>query len=40
MTQHEDLRVLGGVTARQERQPAEHSDYEQVDKADQHEQRA
>ena len=29
--QHQDLRVLGGVTARQERQPAEHADHEQAD---------
>jgi len=38
--QHQDLRVLGGVTARQERQPAEHADHEQVDEADKHERRS
>jgi hypothetical protein len=35
--QHQDLRVFGGVTARQQRQPAEHPDHEQVDEADEHE---
>jgi hypothetical protein len=40
MPQHQDLCVLGGVAARQKRQPAEHSDHEQVDEADQHERRA
>ena len=39
-TQHQDLRFLGGVTARQERQPAEHADHEQVDEADEHERRS
>jgi hypothetical protein len=38
--QHEDLRVLGGVTTRQEHQPAEHPDHEQVDEANEHERRA
>jgi hypothetical protein len=38
--QHQDLRVLGGVAARQERQSAEHADHEQVDEADEHERRA
>ena len=37
MPEDEDLRVLGGVTARQQREPAEHPDHEQVDKTDQHE---
>jgi len=36
----QDLRVLGGVTARQQRQPAEHADREQVDEANGHERRA
>ena len=40
MPQHEDLRVLGSVTARQQRQPAEYPDHEQIDKTDQHERRA
>jgi hypothetical protein len=40
MPQDQDLRVLRGVTARQQRQPAEHPDHEQVDKADEHERRA
>jgi hypothetical protein len=34
---HEDLRVLGGIAARQ---PAEHLDHEQVDEANEHERRA
>ena len=38
--QHQDLRVFGGVTPRQERQPAEHPDHEHADKADEHERRA
>ena len=38
--QHEDLRILRGVTPGQERQPAEHPDHEQVDETDQHEPRA
>jgi hypothetical protein len=37
---HENLRVLGYVTARQQRQPAEHPDHEQVDEANEHERRA
>ena len=40
MAQHEDLPILGGVTARQEHQPAEYPDHEQVDEADEHERRA
>jgi hypothetical protein len=40
MPQDQDLRVLRGVTARQQRQPAEHPDHEQVDKANEHERRA
>jgi hypothetical protein len=38
--QHQDLRILRGVTARQERQPAEHPGHEQVDEANEHERRA
>jgi hypothetical protein len=38
--QDQDLRVLGGIAPRQERQPAEHPDHEQVDKADEHERRS
>jgi hypothetical protein len=38
--QHEDLRVFGGVTARQEDQPAEQPNHEEIDKADEHERRA
>lgn len=38
--QHEDLRVLGGVTARQQHQPAEHPDHEQADEANEHKRRA
>jgi hypothetical protein len=37
MPQDEDLRILRGVTAHQERQPAEHPDHEQVDEANEHE---
>jgi len=43
MPQHEDLRVLRSVAARQQRQqrqPAEHPDHEQVEETDQHERRA
>jgi hypothetical protein len=40
MPQNQDLRVLGGVAASQERQPAGHPDHEQVDETDQHERRA
>jgi hypothetical protein len=40
MPQHQDLCVLGGVTARQEHQPAGQPDHEQVHKTDQHERRA
>lgn len=40
MAKHEDLRVLGGITAGQEHQPAEHPDHEQVDEANEHERRA
>jgi hypothetical protein len=38
--EHQDLRVLGGVTSRQEHQPAEHPDHEQVDETNEHERRA
>ena len=38
--QHQDLRVLRSVTTRQQRQPAEHLDHEQVDEADEHERRS
>jgi hypothetical protein len=34
------IRRIVGVTAGQERQPAEHADREQVDEADEHERRA
>jgi hypothetical protein len=40
MARNQDLRVLSGVAARQQRQPAEHLDHEQVDETDQHERRA
>jgi hypothetical protein len=40
MPQNQDLRVLGSVAARQEHQPSEQPDHEQVDKTDQHERRA
>ena len=35
-----DLRVLRGVTARQQHQPAEHPDHEQVEEANEHKCRA
>jgi hypothetical protein len=35
--EHKDLRVLRGVTPRQEHQPAGYPDHEQVDEADDHE---
>jgi hypothetical protein len=37
--QHQDLRLFRGVAAREERQPAEQPDYEQVDEAKEHERR-
>jgi hypothetical protein len=40
MPEDQDLRVLSGVTARQEHQPAEHPDHEQVDETDKHGRRA
>lgn len=40
VAQYEDLRILGGGTARQARQPAEYPDREQLEKADEHERRA
>jgi len=40
MPQHEDLRVLDGVAARQEHQPAERTDQGQVNETNKHECRA
>jgi hypothetical protein len=40
MPEHEDLRVLSGVTPRQEHQPAGHPDHEDVYEANEHERRA
>jgi hypothetical protein len=40
MPQHEDLGILGSVSARQEHEAAEHPDHEQVDETDEHERRA
>ena len=40
MPEDQDLHVLGGIAPRQERQPVEQSDHEQVDEADEHERRA
>lgn len=37
MPQHEDLRVFGCVTARQEDQPDEQPNHEEIDEADEHE---
>jgi hypothetical protein len=39
VAQRQDLRVLRGVAPREERQPAEHADHEQVDEAKEHERR-
>jgi len=38
--ENQDLRVLTGTAPRKERQPAEHPDHKQIDKADEHERRA
>ena len=35
--QHQDLRVFGCIAAREQRQPAERPDHEQVDEAEEHE---
>jgi hypothetical protein len=40
MPEDQDLGVLGGVASREERQPAEQLDHEQVDEAEKHECRA
>jgi hypothetical protein len=40
MTEHQDLRVFGGIASREQRQPAEESNHEQVDEANEHERRA
>jgi len=40
VAQDQDLRILRGITARQQCQPAEHPDHEQVDEANEHESRA
>ena len=40
MPQDQDLRVLGGITPGQERQPAEHTDQGQADETEQHHCRA
>ena len=40
MPRHEDLHVLDGITARQQRQPTKHPDHEEIDEADEHERRA
>jgi hypothetical protein len=39
MPKHQNPRILGGIGPRQEHQPPEDPDHEQVDKADQHERR-
>ena len=36
MTQYQDLRVFGGVAAREQHQPAERPDHEQVGEAEEH----
>ena len=40
VAEYQDLRILGGIAPRQERQPAEHPDHKQVGKTDEHERRA
>ena len=40
MPEHQDLGVLGGIASREERQPAEQLDHEQVDEAEKHERRS
>ncbi len=35
----QDFRILGGIAPRQEHQPAEHPDHQQVGKANEHERR-
>ena len=40
MAQRQDLSILGWVTARQERQPAEYPDHQQADQADEYERRS
>jgi hypothetical protein len=37
--EHQDLDVLGGVASREQRQPAEQPDHEQIDQANAHERR-
>ncbi len=37
--QHQDLRVLGSVAPRKERQPAEQPGHEEIDEAKEHERR-
>jgi hypothetical protein len=37
MTQYQDLRVFGGIAAREQRQPAGRPDHEQVGEAEEHE---
>ena len=39
MPQHQNLRVLRGVAPREQRQPAEQPDHEQIDEAKEHERR-
>jgi hypothetical protein len=36
MPQHQDLHVLRGVAARQQHQPAEQPDHEQIDETNEH----
>jgi hypothetical protein len=38
--QREYLYILRGIASRQQRQPAEHPDHEQIDEASEHERRA
>lgn len=37
LPQYQDLHVFGGVAAREQRQPVEHPDHEQIGEAEEHE---
>jgi hypothetical protein len=40
MPDHQDLRILSGIAPRQEHEPPEHPDHQQISKTDEHERRA
>lgn len=37
VSEHQNLRLLGGIASREERQPAEQSDHQQIQEAYEHE---